>query len=186
MNLLSKIWEFVKAPYYGPIKANNRLKAKLFLSLLFWQLVLAFTAGMVMGLFVTFFKLELGEHAIREMVAKNSFLKIFFLTAVIAPVLEELLFRAPLGLFRNKSFYTYWFYFFTIAFGLVHLMNFENMGTAIWFAPILVSPQLIAGIFLGYTRNKLGLLYSMALHALFNLILVSPILIFKLLKGVVS
>ena len=60
------------------------------------------------------------------------------------------------------------FYFLTIAFGLVHLSNFVITNNVIYFAPILVAPQIVLGGYLGFIRVKFGLLYSILLHAAYN------------------
>lgn len=66
-------------------------------------------------------------------------------------------------------------------FGLIHIGNFPEIDGFYWLIPILVAPQISAGIFLGYIRTKLGLLWSILLHAAHNLILVGPFIIMKFL-----
>ncbi len=49
------------------------------------------------------------SHAVVEMFEKHSALMILFLAVIVAPVLEELLFRAPLALFKESKFFKYAF-----------------------------------------------------------------------------
>jgi len=119
-----------------------------------------------------------------------------FLAAVIAaPILEELLFRFPIGrwwkipamLFGEKvnefSFVTWWtsnfktlFWIFTLIFAAVHFSNFSS-SVSIYLAPILVLPQLVLGIMLGYIRVGWGTRYSILFHAIHNAIPLSLLLL---------
>jgi len=107
---------------------------------------------------------------------------IFFFAVLLAPVLEEFIFRAPLGLFKNSKNFKYAFYISVLLFGLIHIGNYDNIEGYYWLIPVLVAPQISAGIFLGFTRTKLGLLWSVLLHAAHNLILIGPFIILKLLE----
>ncbi len=63
------------------------------------------------------------------------------------------------------------FYLVAIAFGLIHLSNYQHLTT--WhylLAPVLTLPQLFAGFYLGYVRMKYGIWYGITLHALWNAI----------------
>jgi hypothetical protein len=127
---------------------------------------------------------------------------IFFFTVIIAPFLEEIMFRLglkfrsnflilwPLQLlillqvsnkinllktirnFWNK-FYTWIFYLITIAFGLIHILNFKPSLNIYLLAPVLVAPQILIGINLGYLRIRFGLIWSILFHAFYNGILLS-------------
>lgn len=125
---------------------------------------------------------------------------VLLIAAVIAPVLEELIFRFPLkwkrnylmqilnGLSGNNSIKNWWnrnyrwvFYLSAVIFGVVHLGNFENEWSAafILLIPVFTLSQLIAGFTFGYIRNRLGFLWAAAFHGFFNLIFVLlPYLIF--------
>ncbi len=56
----------------------------------------------------------------------------------------------------------------TLAFGLVHLSNFEGMASPIDL--MIVSSQTIGGLILAYTRTRLGLSAAVAQHSAFNLL----------------
>ena len=64
------------------------------------------------------------------------------------------------------------------AFGLVHLFNYRFTsltGATLLLMPLLVLPQLISGFILAFTRMRLGLIWSITLHAVHNLVLMSTI-----------
>jgi hypothetical protein len=69
-------------------------------------------------------------------------------------------------------------YFSCFTFGLVHLFNYRFTsltGTILFLAPLLVLPQIISGFILAFTRMRLGLIWSITLHAVHNLVLLSTI-----------
>ena len=64
------------------------------------------------------------------------------------------------------------FFVYTLAilFGLFHLMNYSNDEILFFcLGPIIVGSQLIGGLILSYTRIKLGFIWSVIQHGLFNL-----------------
>lgn len=97
----------------------------------------------------------------------NLFVAIIFMV-LLAPVLEELLFRYPLRFIRPR-FLKLAVYISSVLFGLVHLGNYENNQWLFYvLAPIIVSSQSLGGFVLAYLRLREGLLWSMFAHALFN------------------
>ncbi len=122
------------------------------------------------------------------------FYMMLFLGAVIAPIMEEFIFRLPLKWKRNlpaiilnsvssndkvkkawNRYYHIIFYIVAILFGLVHLTNFDNSWTPLFILliPFITLSQLIAGLTFGYIRNRLGFWWSFLYHALFNFILIA-------------
>lgn len=78
---------------------------------------------------------------------------------------------------RVRMIFPFVFYLSAMVFALVHISNFE-LDPGRWFiAPLLVVPQFILALYLGYVRMKNGILYSIYVHALNNAI---PIFIFSL------
>ena len=61
---------------------------------------------------------------------------------------------------------------------MVHITNFEHSAALLVFTPLLVAPQFIVGLFIGYLRVKYGFIWGFYLHALHNLILFGSILPF--------
>ena len=143
---------------------------------------------------------DLENHAVQKLMEEKSVWLILLSVAVLAPILEELFFRTFITFRRNvpfriiiatagisgrrnkakirgslkrwwKSWYKIIFYSVAILFAYVHLFNFE-LTTSVWvLSPFLVLPQFIAGLFLGYMRVKYGLIWSIFLHSMNNLIL---------------
>ncbi|MDB2439876.1 CPBP family glutamic-type intramembrane protease [Hellea sp.] len=67
-----------------------------------------------------------------------------------------------------RKVFPYAFWGSCIAFGLMHLANFQggDMGLLL---PLVVLPQFLIGIILGFTRMRYGLLPAMILHGGYNL-----------------
>jgi len=79
--------------------------------------------------------------------------------------------------FYKKAF-RWIFYGFAILFGYVHISNYELTTNVLLISPILVAPQIILGLFLGLIRVRLGLIYAILFHAVYNAILVIPGVLF--------
>lgn len=60
------------------------------------------------------------------------------------------------------------FHLTALAFAAVHLTNFSFNRTPYWLLPLLVLPQWITGLALGWIRMRRGIGASIALHATFN------------------
>ncbi|CAL2101853.1 membrane protein of unknown function [Tenacibaculum sp. 190130A14a] len=111
---------------------------------------------------------NLEDHAMEEMMKTMSKTVVFIFAVIVAPLLEELIFRAPITLFRDKKTFKVAFYAFAFIFGLIHLTNFTITTNVLILAPILVLPQIILGGYLGFIRVKFGLGWSILLHACYN------------------
>jgi hypothetical protein len=116
---------------------------------------------------------DMENHAMEDMIKQLSKPQIFLLAVVMAPLLEEIIFRAPLILFKKAKSFKIAFYTFAIIFGLIHISNFGMTLNVILLAPILVAPQIILGGYLGFIRVRFGLVWSIALHACYNGILMA-------------
>jgi membrane protease YdiL (CAAX protease family) len=178
--MINEIWNYFKNPKNEPYpELQNLEKWTLLKKILVLNIASSFILGIVMGFITTAIGADLGEHGVAEMFKKYPLYIIFFLAVILAPILEELVFRGTLTFFKNPKIFKYAYYGSIFLFGAVHLTNFEAYETNLWLAPILVLPQTVAGIFLGFTRVKLGLGWSMLLHACHNGILMTPMLLIK-------
>jgi membrane protease YdiL (CAAX protease family) len=74
--------------------------------------------------------------------------------------------------------YKHIFYFSAIVFGLVHLTNYNTTLLMVLFSPIVVAPQIVAGLFCGYLRVRHGLLTGFLMHAMHNAIFLCIPLLF--------
>ncbi|MBA6156545.1 CPBP family intramembrane metalloprotease [Tenacibaculum sp. S7007] len=147
---------------------NNSYRFQKFLHLLVISIL---TGALLTPLFVLIEHLgwvDLNDHAMEELMKNSSKWFIFFLAVILAPLLEELFFRAPITLFHNAKAFKIAFYVFAILFGLVHLTNFNITTNVLLLTPILVAPQTILGGYLGFIRVRFGLQWSMLLHACYN------------------
>lgn len=144
-------------------------------------LVLALGVGLFLALLLGFLDSlapwDLQQHAFEELLDRFSVFQIIVLATLIAPVLEELVFRGPLWFFRKSPYFTGAFWFFTLLFALVHLSNYQGIQGLWYLTPLLVSPQLSLGIILGFIRVKFGLGSAMIFHAAYNAILLGPVLL---------
>ncbi len=113
------------------------------------------------------------------------------LSIVVAGIIGAVLFIATIIYIIkdehiSKKVENYWqtsfpviFYLSCLFFALVHLMNFEFEYSLFYLFPLLILPQFIMGMILGFTRIKLGLMYSIALHAIHNGVLLTIALMYK-------
>ena len=71
--------------------------------------------------------------------------------------------------FSNR-YYSYFFYAAALLFAFAHVFNYELTSEQMWMTPILVLPQMLLGLMLGFLRVKYGLWASILAHALNNMI----------------
>ncbi|MFZ6761027.1 CPBP family intramembrane glutamic endopeptidase [Undibacterium sp. Ji50W] len=79
--------------------------------------------------------------------------------------------KAELQFTRGRNYlrrFPWIFWFYSLFFGLAHVSNYIFSGTPSFLMLIIVSPQLLVGLALGYLRLRNGILSGMILHALFN------------------
>lgn len=69
---------------------------------------------------------------------------------------------------RVSRAYPWLFHAAALAFAAVHLYNFRLASMNLVLLPLLVLPQWVTGLVLGWTRVKRGIGASMGLHAIFN------------------
>ena len=166
--------------------------------------MISFTLSIIIGVIYQSGLIENEYHAFDELKELAGY-KILLLGAVFAPLTEELIFRAPLVLFKSpwkirvksdseEGYITkeirlkifehplaFKIAFFTMAilFGYVHITNYQIDTRILLFSPILVAPQMILGVIFGFIRIRLGLIWAIAMHAFYNGLLISLFLIAK-------
>ena len=182
MKMIKSLLDFFKNPVYK-IDKDLSLKYKFIIlgQLLAIALFISLGIAMLIGVLEEVTELDFGEHALDELFSEYSPEFIFLIVVIIAPILEELIFRGPLYLFRRSAYFGLIFYLFSLAFGFYHITNFEVTTTILYLSPLLVSPQLIIGLLLGYIRVRLGLGWSILLHACYNFVLIGPIIVVQAL-----
>lgn len=70
-------------------------------------------------------------------------------------------------------------YFYGVAgfFAYVHVFNFSLGGDQWWMTPILVLPQLVLALLLGFVRMKYGFVYAILVHAMNNSIPIGALIL---------
>lgn len=121
---------------------------------------------------------NMDNHKVEEVFKDLPAFAIILIGGLIVPVIEELMFRAPITLFKKPNSFKFAFYAFTIIFAFVHITNFDMTNTVLLLSPILVLPQLFAGIGLGYLRIRFGLSWAILLHCVYNTVFLSIAIIF--------
>lgn len=180
--MLREVWGFLKNPVYIEGDYTVKEKTRVFLKLTLITVCFSLGLGILLEGITTLVGFNFENHAVIELFETYSAVMIFFLAIIVAPLIEELIFRAPLGLFKKSTFFKIAYYISILLFGLIHIGNYPDIEGFYWLIPVLVAPQISAGIFLGFIRTKLGLLWSILLHAVHNLVLIGPFLIMKLLN----
>lgn len=137
------------------------------------------------------------QHKLEILFQQSPLWKFVLLGVIVNPFIEELIFRYYLRLKpnilancpilsvsalgkRNKKkvgiyITNFWvnkfrivFFFSTLLFAYFHLLNYELSSTVLLLAPILIAPQFIVGLFLGYLRIKYNLILGFFMHAIHN------------------
>jgi len=180
--MLQELWSFIKNPVYKEDEnIDFKYRLGVLLRLLASALIISVILGGIIGVVENALNLDFGKHAVEEAMEKFSPWFLAFAAVVLAPLLEELVFRAPMALFKDKSSFKYVFYGLTLIFGFYHITNFEITTTIVLLSALLVAPQICVGALLGFIRVRLGLLWAIALHAMYNSFLLGPLLVFKIL-----
>ncbi len=140
--------------------------------------MISFSLSIIIGIIYQSGLIENEYHAFDELKELTGY-KVLLLAAVLARLIEETIFRAPLILFKNPRALKIAFYSLAILFGYVHLFNYQVDTRILLFSPILVAPQMILGLIFGFVRIRLGFFWAVAMHAVYNGILVSLFLVAK-------
>lgn len=152
-------------------KDNNTNLNYRFTKFIHLFIICIITSGLIMPLFYLIEYLglvDMEKHAMEDMMKTLSKPIVFFFAVLVAPVVEELIFRGPITLFKDKNSFKIAFYSFAIIFGLVHITNYNITTNVLLLIPFLIAPQTILGGYLGFIRVRFGLQWSMLLHACYN------------------
>lgn len=192
MNIYEDLIQFLKKPV--PEKDPNRdffHHVVIFLILLMTCFMISFFLNILIGMVYNSGLIENDYHALDEL-QKQSTKEILFALVVFAPLVEETIFRAPITIFQspwklpfkiegvnkirikafeNPMVFRTAFYGFALAFGYVHLLNYQVDSQILLYSPLLVAPQISLGLIIGYIRVRLGFFWAIAMHAAYNGIL---------------
>ncbi|WKK85248.2 CPBP family glutamic-type intramembrane protease [Marivirga arenosa] len=184
---------FLKNPEPNPNKSADDSESKwskLFIFLLI-DAILISPILFLLYILEEFSNIDLNNHSVSNIANEYGIIILILAGGILSPLIEEIIFRLPLhykrnylfkfiGLFigkeRVKNFwlkhFRIFFYLFVIAFGFVHIFNFQEKSILIWILlPLLVAPQIIGGTILGYLRIKLGFGWAFLHHAIYNTVL---------------
>lgn len=181
---VNELIEFIKNPVLGKdenTKFSYRLK-KFFLIFVI-SLATSFFFTILLSILNKSGFISTEEHAVKNIFETKGAVYFFFFAVIMAPLLEESIFRGPLTLFKKKKGFKIAFYAFAIAFGFLHITNYEITKNILLFSPLLLAPQIFAGFYFSFIRVKFGLLWSIALHSTYNAFLLS---LFLLTKDVIT
>ena len=189
---------FLKNPVdeAGPELSVNK-KLKTLISLLIIEIPLMVVLILLISGLETLELVDPDNHKILDMIKSYPVVLLLVLTVVIGPLIEELIFRLYLRYKNNyalhflislvsltgvrneqkaetflislwKKRYKFIFYFSAVLFGLIHISNFEFSYTILLLSPILVAPQIILGLIIGYVRVRNGFVSGLLMHSLHN------------------
>jgi len=110
---------------------------------------------------------------------------LFFSLSIIITLIFGFLLGFLIKTFINKKriillyekYFPLIFYFAVLTFGFAHITNYTNLKQFWYIIPVLVTPQLSIGLFLGYVRVKYGLFWSIILHAIHNSFSTAPLIL---------
>ncbi|AUC76273.1 CPBP family intramembrane glutamic endopeptidase [Olleya sp. Bg11-27] len=174
IKLFESIFAYVKNPRPKHLKyATFEQKFGIVLQCVPLCLVLGLGFGVLIAVLEAVGVYSSDTHAMNKLFEEKAGIYIIFTAVIVAPIIEELIFRGPITLF-NKKHFKIAFYSFTILFGYVHILNFEITPKILLLSPLLVAPQIVVGFIFGYIRVRLGLVYSMLLHASYNGVIIIP------------
>ena len=162
------------------IKDKNKsflYRFKVLVYLLLISFIFSFFISTITGLLTLIGVLEDVTHITDSLFDDSNGFKILFFAAILAPLIEELIFRGPLVYFIQPRAFKIAFYVIGIIFAYVHIFNFEITTNVILFSPLLVAPQFFIGLIFGFIRIRFGLIWSILLHSIYNGILVSLFLL---------
>lgn len=158
---------FLKSPAQEPGEMGSLLST----GARFWM---AYVTEVIIALIISLPLIYLIDHfllrlqLVAEFADMDNLFVAIVLIVILAPVLEELLFRYPLK-FIKPRFLKLAVYSSSLLFGLIHISNYENNQWLFYvLIPVIVSSQSLGGFVLAYLRLREGFLWSMMAHALFN------------------
>ncbi len=173
MTTLDELIKYLKNPVLEKdLNQNFLYRCKLFISLLVISLSISFFISIINGILTSLNIIGDNKHITDDFLKDTSGLELLFFAAVLAPIVEELIFRAPLTLFKQKKIFRIAFYTISIVFAYVHIFNFEINKNVLLFSPLLVAPQFLVGLIFGFIRIRLGLFWAISLHSCYNAILI--------------
>lgn len=209
---LTKIKEFFISPTDSQDSYTISEKFKSFIVVFTLNIILIMVCSGILSILEMLKLINSETHAIEKYIKSYEPGILILLIVIIAPILEEIIFRAglrydkiiPLRIisyinmkqtgktkeeieYKSRAvwdkYFRYLFYSSTITFSLVHSFNFELNATLILLLPIIVLPQFITGFLCGYLRVKYNFIYSILLHVFNNGLFIGLTIIPMIMSG---
>lgn len=132
--------------------------------------------SILLPLFLCFIVIELFH--IRDIVWLSIFVGVcsVFSITIFLKIRKSNKYKYTFLRYYKKKFIVF-FYISAIAFGVAHIGNYEIRHFVPVIPILLVVPQILGGVLLGYIRISMGLRWSIAFHSLHNLVSVAVLFI---------
>ena len=203
IGILNEFALFIKSPSEKEIDNNAKwLLIKTFFILFALDILIMSLLTTLIESFNVFGWVKIENHQLSILLDILPIWIVLILTVIILPLIEELVFRLPLRAKSNyflrlimiimKKFnignpnilleiwnkkYPFFFYSLTFIFSLIHIFNYDLATTMILMIPILILPQFVLSLFIGYLRVRFNFISGFLLHAIHNLLFISIALI---------
>jgi membrane protease YdiL (CAAX protease family) len=180
IKLLKAFFLFLKTPVFIPNSKNRKEKIK--------DVFLYFTIGFTGSIILVLLSFNIfsgfdNNFAIvpqrEEQILDDGIIIAILLVGFLAPIVEEFLFRLPLRLYYNTPKLKFAYYFSSVVFALLHIINYRLDSFQNFASFFILLPIFFGGLLLGYVRVAYGFKYSVMLHMLHNLAIVSILSIFN-------
>lgn len=191
MKKVLKDWiHFVKHPKDQSDPDQKKLhKAKRLFSILLIDIILMGLLSLLINLFDQRGWVKIEDHQLNFLLDYVPLEQVLLLVIFIIPFIEEMVFRFFLRYQSNyflrgvntlltpksnrieyfwHKYYFIFFYSSAILFAGVHIVNYDLQTTFILIIPILILPQFLLGVFIGYLRVRYSFMLGFWLHALHN------------------
>lgn len=176
--ILNELIQYLLNPVLEKDKNKSFLyRFKILIYLSFISFIFSFFISTITRVLIFVGALDEVSHITDSLFDDSNGVKILFFAAVLAPIIEELIFRGPLVYIKQPKVFKLAFYTIGVIFAYVHIFNFEITTNVFLFSPLLVAPQFFIGLIFGFVRVRFGLIWSIFLHSIYNGILVSLFLL---------
>ncbi|MBK1439842.1 CPBP family intramembrane metalloprotease [Parapedobacter sp. ISTM3] len=202
-----EVYSFLKHPTDKPAEIQTvSQKIKRLFSVLAIEIPIIATLGFIIYGIEKLGLIHTGVHKLDTLFHQLPLWKFVLWGVIINPFFEELIFRLLLR-FESKGLANYsllsisnigkrimrkielsliylWknkfhlvFFLSTLLFAISHLSNYEFSMTVLLLSPLLIAPQFITGLLLGYLRVRYNLMLGYFMHVIHNAFFISVSLI---------
>lgn len=174
--LVSSFFAFVRdpdSPDYEIMSTSRKLT-----DVGVYYLFLSFVPCLCIALFIIFLQHVHLMNPLNYINEDSGWLRRILGVLILAPILEEGLFRYFLGPLRRTLLFKWLYYSSSLIFGLMHFFNFQPDTDHYIFIILITMPQTFLGFILGYIRIIYGFWFAVMFHFLYNSLFVGLSFIF--------